>query len=285
MVINIAGLQIDIRYFSNNIAIFNRLAESYKECMSEKASDFHIDIDILQEENFTINFPTQGSRTIPFVAREGKEKLAFVCSNASATINLKKPNAQIFISSNNSEETICQLINVMIRNLVNFWLMQDSRLLLHACGIKTDCGAVLFSGPSESGKSTVAQLSEPRVILSDETLVIKVEEKYCITCGTPWYGTVDRWMDITQEVEGVFFLEKAPQTYSVELRRQEAMVFLIKNSFIPFGYEKFLPTIAAICYNIVHMTPCYRLYFTPTPDIWKCIEATLPAVLNRREVN
>jgi hypothetical protein len=64
-------------------------------------------------------------------------------------------------------------------------------LMLHGCAVGADAEAYLFCGPSGTGKTTIAHLSQGKQVLSDEQVIVRVREGIWSAFGTPWVQFVD----------------------------------------------------------------------------------------------
>jgi hypothetical protein len=139
-------------------------------------------------------------------------------------------------------------------------------IMLHACGLIVDGSALLFVGPSESGKSTTAMLwnkHEDVTVLSDERVVARKQFDRYRLYGTPWYGTAGLYSPQSSLLKAMFFLKQGSMNEAVQLGPMQAVASLSRCVFWPAwrpaGMNRVLQSVA----DMVQCVPCFELSFTP----------------------
>jgi hypothetical protein len=145
-------------------------------------------------------------------------------------------------------------------------------ILIHSSCIDHQNKAYLFAGQSGAGKSTVARLSQPRPLLSDEATLIKIGACEMRVFDSPFRS----------EITTPYFRESCPLS-SIHLLNQATIIetSLIKKSDALFNIlDKVFfwphdPTETAkvlqMCKQLVDQIPVYNLYFQKNNRFWERI--------------
>ena len=129
----------------------------------------------------------------------------FVCQKLSTN------RYQAIIDAHNSDG-----IYNLLRHLLPPFLLKKQRLLLHSSCVATSSGeALLFLGHSTYGKTTIAELSAPRLVLSDDMNVIEVSEKNIYATGSQLGGKIAQTAHDSYRVSEIYWLQKS-NNYHVE---------------------------------------------------------------------
>ncbi|HUC92440.1 MAG TPA: hypothetical protein VMS09_10480 [Paenibacillus sp.] len=146
-------------------------------------------------------------------------------------------------------------------------------LLVHSSCVAQNGKAYLFSGHSGAGKSTVAMLSLPRPLLSDEATVVKLEADGGATAFDSPFRS-DLWTYHSMErcpLEGIFFLRQSP---AVETKRMsEAKGFLsILDKVFYWKYDAAeTAEVFRMCRRLTAAVPVHELYFQKNDSFWEMI--------------
>src|SRR5262249_3182888 len=98
----------------------------------------------------------------------------------------------------------------LIRSAVAWIAIGRGGLFLHGAGIVTDGACRLFYGPSGAGKATLAALSTPGQVLSDDLTLLVRRPEGLMAVGGPFRGTYDLGAPVhgTFPVAGFYRLRK-----------------------------------------------------------------------------
>lgn len=116
--------------------------------------------------------------------------------------------------------------------------------LMHAAVVEVDGIAYVFTAPSGTGKSTHVQLwldhfgPRARVLNGDKPL-FRFEENTLYACGTPWQGKENLGCNEMRPVQGICFLEQAPENAIRKLPLGQASRLIFKQVLIPREEEAF----------------------------------------------
>jgi len=155
------------------------------------------------------------------------------------------------------------------------WLCLDAgALLLHAAGVIRHGRGYVFCGPSGSGKTTVARLSPPHTVLSDDLVILKKDGRSLWVCGVPFRGDLPEAprANAAAELAGVFLLAKADKHYLVPAPAPEAVARLA--ACVPFlmGQPAAAARVMDLCADLVAAVPVRWLHFRRDAGLWEVID-------------
>lgn len=167
-----------------------------------------------------------------------------------------------------------QSLGTFLRNMFTLLVpLEDNGIVLHAAGIVRDEEVYIFIGPSRAGKTTVAKLSEGKVILSDDLVLMKKIDNEFMVFPTPDWGDkqIGQRENRPHRINSMFRLIKDKVVYLEEFSPAHSLADIftiphIETGLIPKDVllVRFLELISAV--------PYYRLHFLPEPSFWDCIE-------------
>lgn len=160
----------------------------------------------------------------------------------------------------------------LTRTLFSIIIVKRGGLLLHASAVADGNRSFVFCGPSESGKTTIARLSEEKDVLTDETTAVIKKDNRFYAYATPFFGELGK---ITKNrgapIKAVFFIHKSKDFSHKRTGRIEAMRYFLYNVILR---GRNLDLAEEVLDNITDLTqsaPCYDLYFRPHKGLWRYI--------------
>ena len=149
--------------------------------------------------------------------------------------------------------------------------------LIHSCGIIHDGSGYLFAGPSESGKSTVAKLSLPDIVLNDEVNSICFSGMGVELCGTPFNGLFKEKTEGCSELRMVLLLKHGLDNKLTEVTGAGAVKALMREIVPPIGLDEVITSgvradMLDIAVRIHRSVPVYQLEFQPNRGFWEIID-------------
>ena len=109
-------------------------------------------------------------------------------------------------------------------------------LIMHGAAVAKDGEAYIFTAPSGTGKTTRLrfwmELYPDSVIINGDKPMICVTGPRLLACGTPWAGKEGWNSTIQVPIRAIFLLERAEQDSVEEISIAEALLTLIRQTYI-----------------------------------------------------
>ena len=179
-------------------------------------------------------------------------------------------------------------VNVMInknrlyglsRFLVPIWsifLLHKQKLLMHACGVEKSGQGYMFSGPQQSGKSTIAQKSSKYHIFGDEIIILSLKDDSVVMSPTMLEGEYLARKGEEAALKKIYFIEHGNRLTVKKMTDQEKFYSVMKNSFPFMLFEKKSPEVFRTLFKLAShyslMVDCYRLTSRKEDDVWEVIK-------------
>ena len=170
----------------------------------------------------------------------------------------------LYIKENTSNDLIrYSLLNHLALDKT---MSEHGRLLLHASFIETAQGAVLFSAPSGTGKSTQAELWRryrgAAVINGDRAGLWRGETGW-LAGGVPWCGTSGISLNRILPLRAVVILRQGPENVlEVPLASEKLKALLEQTTINPWNREMYLRSQERLL-DLIQSVPVVRLTCRP----------------------
>ena len=163
-------------------------------------------------------------------------------------------------------------VDIATRFAISVLLAKKGGFILHSSGMVHSGKALLFFGVSGSGKSTITQVSQPDVILSDEAVIVLKKDGKWLAYGTPFYGTLAYvGENIAVELAALIKISKAPFYNLQKLPRQRALRELLKAVIILDDSLEQKEKNLSNALNVLKDVPSHELEFLPEPEVWQFV--------------
>ena len=143
-------------------------------------------------------------------------------------------------------------------------------LLIHSSCVVKGKGAYLFAGRSGAGKSTVAQLSSPSPLLSDEATIVKITASAVIVYDSPFRS--DTIPDVMVEpcpLAAIHVIHQANYVRRSVKKKIEGIYDLMDKVFYWPHEATETAKILRLYDNLVANVPIYDLYFKKDKTFWE----------------
>ncbi|MWC30417.1 hypothetical protein [Paenibacillus sp. MMS18-CY102] len=158
-----------------------------------------------------------------------------------------------------------------IINWYSAWLVHRRKgLLIHSSCIVEHGKAWLFAGHSGAGKSTVAELSIPRPVLSDEaTLLLFDDDGSAIVHDSPLRSDLEEPCEVlASPLGGIHFLNQSEQVFRISVSKVDTLVLLMDKVFYWKHNRLETAKLIALCKQVAESVPAFQLHFQKNDTFW-----------------
>jgi hypothetical protein len=156
-------------------------------------------------------------------------------------------------------------------------LARHRGLEVHASAVVLGGRAVLFSGDSGAGKTTLARLYASRgvSVLSDDRIALRRSGRGFRAFGTPWHGSGRFASPEARPLKALFFIRQANQNSARRLGMVEATETLLRRAFLPRWDAAIVATALATCEALARRVPCFDLGVRRGRAVLRTVDAAL----------
>lgn len=163
-----------------------------------------------------------------------------------------------------------QLFNPLIEVCLLSRLSRDGGLLLHAAGLVFKNQGLVFTGPSGTGKSTIAELFANRgaAVLSDERVIVRRHGQTFALYGTPWVGSGHYAENASTPLTSLYGISHGQERHHlVPFGSSQAITQILQQAFLPHWDRPGLETTLDFLASLTSQLPCQCLSFLNRPDV------------------
>lgn len=161
--------------------------------------------------------------------------------------------------------------------LISRVLIHSRRVEVHASAVVSGGRALLFVGHSGAGKTTISRIAERcgALVLSDDRVIIGVDEGRPTAWGTPWHGSGCFTSASAGELAAVFLLRQGAVDRVMRMARADAIKELfVRLIQVRVCGEEVLESHIAL-EEILASVPAYELSFRPTAAAFALAQGTV----------
>ena len=165
-------------------------------------------------------------------------------------------------------------LDSLIRILLSVMLLPRHGFLLHAASVVRDGCAHIFTGRSGAGKSTIASLSPPGSVLTDEISLLRCHRSGWHAHGTPFWGEF-RAAGLNRRfpVAGIYVLVQASENHVEPLSPREGLRAILPNVLFFSSNKPMTEELLRVMAEAAETIPFYRLHFRRDSSFWRIIAA------------
>jgi hypothetical protein len=150
-------------------------------------------------------------------------------------------------------------------------------LTFHSSSVDSGGRGYVFTGRSESGKSTAARLSEEtgRTVLTEEITFVGPVDGSAAACVHPlpvWNKSGLLAQPVAVPLRAIYALEQAAEDRVEEIPRGEQVRRLAVAASIGVRHRLFMERALDLAEQLVERVPVHVLHFRKSPDFWDVIE-------------
>jgi len=164
-------------------------------------------------------------------------------------------------------------------------------MLVHSCGILRKGQVLLFAGPCETGKTTIARLCSEDfgLPLNDEMMSLswpRPEDYGLLAQSAPIFGELPFRANTVAPLSSVFLLKQSQRTVLRRLGRMEAYLRFLHQVVSPAGFNNHdtrttISIMDSFANVVTGTTPFFELEFTRDRDLLWDVEARLKELILR----
>ncbi|NHN29405.1 hypothetical protein [Paenibacillus agricola] len=193
----------------------------------------------------------------------------FVCykrSDYTVRVNRTHTKASIYMFDEFA------LKHALLNLYSSFVIYHEWGLLLHASSLEEGNQAYAFAGRSGTGKSTVAKLSQPRLVLSDEVTIIRVRKQEITVFNSPFRSEIKSTEErAKRRLGGIFILQPSHQVQRLSLRKPDGILQVLNHLFYWPTDTRESNKILVMSKTIAEQVPIAQLNFQQNDTFWEHI--------------
>lgn len=150
--------------------------------------------------------------------------------------------------------------------------MPRGGFLLHAATVLRGHHTYVFTGHSGAGKSTVASLSPPGSVLTDEISLLRSPENDWHAYGTPFWGEFHaEGANTHAPIKGIYVLVQAPENRVERISCRDAVRAMLPNVLFFSRDLDATDGLLRLLAGVAQQIPCYKLFFRRESSFWEVI--------------
>jgi hypothetical protein len=164
-------------------------------------------------------------------------------------------------------------IDSVLRIVHTLQLAREGGFLLHASSAVRNGKAFLFSGLSEAGKTTMARLAPPDVVLlTDEASYVRKVGSQYLAFGTPFAGDLgEPGKNVSAPIAALYLLAKAKENQVTPIEPAEAVRRLMRNILFFAHDPELMRLVFQSACAFVAAVDVFELSFVPDRRVWELI--------------
>jgi hypothetical protein len=262
---NIQIAEISVAVTCSNPDLQDRALSRYRDFLGDSSPAMSL----------TIHLEGQ-LRESPLLDREmtfTADSVKFSAPGFQGRILLEEKRGSLAISSRAPLDELDYFLRVVYALLA----FEQGGLLFHSAGVVRDQKAFLFFGHSGVGKTTVARLSRPYLLLNDDLILLKPDARGWQAHATPFYNPTQLSPTAAQApLAGLFHLVQDQVTDLKPLPKAHSLAEMISNTPVLPLSPLLTPLLLKRLETLLDSTPIYNLHFRKDASFWTLIAEEFP---------
>lgn len=192
-------------------------------------------------------------------------------------ITYDRPDYHMEVNSKHSVARLCvhdeYALKHALMNLYSAFIVHHGwGLLIHSSCAVQDGRAYIFAGRSGAGKSTVARLSNPRLLLSDEAAIVRIDNGEVRIFDSPFRSdSVPKLSRDSFPLAAIHMLRQA-NNINKSLRTRSASVLHLVDKVFYWSYSPVeTKKVLRLCAELAQSVPTYDLHFQKNDKFWEVV--------------
>lgn len=167
---------------------------------------------------------------------------------------------------------------------VEHLIARNNGFVFHCSCITRNGRAILFTAPSEMGKSTQAELWKQfrgADIINGDRAVIRMAEGKLLAEGIPFSGSSPYCKNTSLPIEAIVYLGKAPETTIRRLTGLEAFLRIWEGISANTWDREDMELVSRTAQTVAEMVPVLHMCCTPDESAVTALEQALRKLVNR----
>jgi len=163
--------------------------------------------------------------------------------------------------------------------LFRIHLLFKQGIVIHAAAIEYEGKGIIFSAPSETGKTTQANLWRKHMnakVLNGDRPAVRIMDGRPFVFGTPWSGSSPDYINSCAPVSAIVMLEQSPANSIRKLTAYEAVTCLMPRCFLPYFDQGLMDKAINNLETVIKTVPVYLLRCRPDKEsvelVYQCIK-------------
>jgi hypothetical protein len=270
----------------HDATIMRYFRQLYTGFLSDKSADIVVDLDIVEQfKALDLESPVRPVKKLMW-----GDQVAAICTIGGKISTGERSTIKITVERQRLAPRFGFKIMNMLLPAAYYTVLQEKQqdnlpaMLVHACGIIRQGRLMIFTGPSEMGKTTIARFCGDKhgQVVNDEMLLVTgtgMDGVELMIQGVPVIGGVAQRLNVKAPLECVFMLKQSQKTSIRALDRVEAyrrflrQVILPRNLIKPDDNTTMLTGIARFSDLMTKAVPFYELEFTLEQEVlWRAVD-------------
>lgn len=161
---------------------------------------------------------------------------------------------------------------------VEHLLAQNHGFIFHCSYIARDGEAILFTAPSETGKSTQAELWKDlrgAEIINGDRAAIRLADGQLLAEGIPFAGSSEYCKNRSLPIRAIVYLGQAPKTTIRKMRGYEAFSKIWEGVSVNTWDKEDMEIVSAVVQKVAAEIPVYHMPCTPDESAVIALEEAL----------
>ncbi|MGB8454367.1 MAG: hypothetical protein WCD89_18810 [Anaerocolumna sp.] len=188
-------------------------------------------------------------------------------------------NNALITYTENKEDILLPFLGSLGEILFRNCILFHQGIVIHAAAIEWQGKGIMFSAPSETGKTTQANLwrkNKGAKIINADRPAVRVAGNHSYLYGTLWNGSSSKYRNRSVPLSAIILLEQAKENKIRKLDNKEAAARLIPRCFLPYYQEDIMNLALDNIEKIIAVTPVYILQCRPDKEavelVYQCLK-------------